>query len=199
MKATSIPLLVLLIGCSRDPAPPTAQSSLSLSVPSTFSALIKQTPLVALVTVMSSVGRDDVTGTSQQPVIVTDLTLHVERRVGKSNLEQVVVTQLGGSVGDRGMQVSDQPLLAPGQRYIVFADPAQKQRPFPIGPAGVLHVVEGRVFGLDGRAVLAVKAEGFVFGKKEGLPALVPSSLVEPLPQAMSEAAVMTALEGFAP
>ena len=139
--------------------------------------------------------RDEVTGTSRQPVIVTDLTLRIERSISKQTVEQLVVTQLGGAVGERGLQVSDQPVFVQGEGYIVFADPAQKQRPFPVGPAGVLHVIDGHVFGLDGRAVLAVRAEGFVFGRKAGVPELVPSTVVE---VAMTDADVMSALDGFA-
>jgi hypothetical protein len=54
------------------------------------------------------------------------------------------------------------------------------------------------VFALDGRAVLAVRAEGFVFGRKAGVPELVPPTLVEAPPQPMTDGDVMNALEGFA-
>jgi hypothetical protein len=185
-------------GCSRDASTPPVvhKSTAPLSAPGTFAEVLKATPLVAEVTVVGLEGRDDVTGTSKQPVIVTDLTLQLERSIPKRAETKVVLTQLGGAIGERGMQVSDQPVFVKGERYVVFADPSQKQRPFPMGPAGVLHVVDGRVFGLDGRAVLEVRADGFFFGRSVGVPELVPST--EPVRPALTDVEVMNALEGFA-
>lgn len=54
--------------------------------------------------------------------IVTDVTVEVEQTMkgGVADGEQVVLRQLGGSIGDLGMRVAGEPQLAAGDRAVLF-------------------------------------------------------------------------------
>ncbi|MDP1830067.1 MAG: hypothetical protein Q8L48_42785 [Archangium sp.] len=167
-------LLVLLAACeTRPPAPGSASQQAALTT-ATLGGLIRKTPLVAHVKVVSATGRPGTIGTQQTEAFFTDLTLQVLTSIHGA-ADSLLLTTLGGRVGARELHVSGQVVLEAGDEAIVFVDPAVSLHPFVGGQGGVLPVKEGRVYAFDGRPLVEVRSEGFVFGRAPGAPALAPA------------------------
>lgn len=166
---------MVLAGCeTRPPVPVPASQQAALSAPATLGSLIARTPLVAHVKVLSAEGRPGTIGTGQTEALFTELTLQVLASI-HGNAESLVLTTLGGRVGAREMQVSGQVVLEAGDEAIVFVDPAVALHPFVGGQGGVLPLKDGRVYSFDGRPLVEVRSEGFVFGRSATAPALAPA------------------------
>lgn len=159
-------LLVLLSACETRPAPspaPQAQQS-ALTATASLGSFLRKAPLVAHVEVVSATGRAGTIGTQQTEALFTDLSLKVLAPI-HGPADPLMLTTLGGRVGEREMHVSGQVVLAAGEQAIVFVDPSVPLHPFIGGPGGVLPVRDGRVYAFDGRPLVEVRAEGFVFGR----------------------------------
>jgi hypothetical protein len=170
-------LLVVLAGCETRPlapAPVSANQQSALTAAATLGALIRKTPLVAHVKVVSSTGRAGTIGTQATEALFTDLTLQVLAPI-HGNADSLALTTLGGRVGAREMHVSGQVVLEAGAEAIVFVDPSIALHPFIGGQGGVLPVSDGRVFSFDGRPLVEVRPAGFVFGRAPGAPAPAPA------------------------
>lgn len=165
-------LLVLLAACETRPPAPSQQAA--LTAPATLGTLIRKTPLVAHVRVVSATGRAGTIGAQQTEALFTDLTLQVLTPI-HGNADSLQLTTLGGRVGERAMQLSGQVVLDAGDEAIVFVDAAVALHPFIGGQGGVLPVKDGRVHSYDGRPLVEVRSDGFVFGRAPGTSPLTPA------------------------
>lgn len=71
-------------------------------------------------------------------VIVTDVTFQVLRSLKGSPSEVVVLTFVGGTVGNQTLEISDMPRFARGDRDIVFAAPGRN------GVSPLVRFMQGR-------------------------------------------------------
>jgi hypothetical protein len=154
-------------------------------------------PQVAKLTVVSAAARLGTMGTRREEALYTDLELRIDARIYGALPDRVLVTTLGGALGDRAMHVSGCPELRAGDEVIAWLEPSSL-KPF----VELLWVRDGRVYASDGRPLLAVQDGGLVFGGREGpaRPAPVPlgkasGALLTPQPgEAMSVAEAIEAL-----
>ncbi|MFZ5443527.1 MAG: hypothetical protein ACOZQL_26205 [Myxococcota bacterium] len=168
-------LFVVLTACeTRSPSPDAARQQASLTQSASLRAFIDKTPRVAHVKVIAATGRAGVVGTAKNEALFTDLTLQVLAPL-RGNGDSLALTTLGGRVGERAMHVSGQVALEAGDEAIVFVDPTVALHPFVGGPGGVLPVKDGRVFSYDGRPLVEVRPEGFVFGRAPDAPPAEPA------------------------
>lgn len=182
MRRLRVEVFVSLIAClggceTRSPLsvePNQRQTALAVA-PLALKARVLATPLVAHFKVVSEVSRQGTVGTQKAEAIFTDLTLHVLTLVHGNADQVVVLSTLGGRVGERAMNVSDQVVLSAGDEAIGFVDPTAAPQPFVGGQRGVLLVRDGRVFSFDGRPLVEVNPEGFVFGRAPDAPTPAPA------------------------
>lgn len=171
-------VFLLLAGCETRPLPPSAaRQQAPLTAPASLRAFIDQTPLVAHVKVTAATGRAGTVGTAKVEALFTDLTLQVLAPV-HGTADTVSLSTLGGQLGERAMHVSGQVELAAEDEALVFLDPALAPHPFVGGQRGVLPVRDGRVFSYDGRPLVEVRPDGFVFGRAPNAPP--PEPALEP-------------------
>lgn len=171
-------LTVVLISCETRPvSPSTARQQEALSAPASLRAFLDKTPLVAHVKVTTATGRAGTVGTAKTEALFTDLTVQVLTRV-RGTADVVSLTTLGGRIGERAMHVSGQVVLEAGDEALVFVDPTLAPHPFVGDQRGVLPVKDGRVFAYDGRPLVEVRADGFVFGRAPNAPP--PEPALEP-------------------
>lgn len=201
-------LVVVLLGCeTRALSPsPTERQEAPLTARASLRASLDKTPLVAHVKVMTATGRSGTVGTAKTEALFTDLTVQVLARV-RGTADVVSLTTLGGRIGERAMHVSGQVVLEAGDEALVFVDPTLSPHPFVGEQRGVLPVKDGRVFAYDGRPLVEVRADGFVFGRPPNAPppepALVPRGTAKatrddaPEGPALTIAAALTALEAL--
>lgn len=141
----------------------------SMSVAMSMEELVGDADQVVVGTVVSQQSRWD-----EHRRIVTDVTIRVEESIkGRATVGQtVVVTRLGGEVGDLGMRVEGEATFEVGERAIVFAEKVARGRALrTVGMSqGVLpiRVMPGRdrvmrehvLPGAEGLALLRRNAAG---------------------------------------
>jgi hypothetical protein len=120
-------------------APSTAYATISEAL--SLEALVQQADHVVLVTAQSERARRD-----SRDRIVTDFTVRVDEVMkGRASVgSTVVMTRLGGAIGDIGMRVEGEPHLEIGARYVLFLRTARDGRTLrPVGMSqGVMEVRE---------------------------------------------------------
>ena len=116
--------------------------------PSSFDQLTNTSLVIAEATVQSIFPT-----TELEPLLATDALLRIDRvQKGPNELHQIVVSQLGGVLGDR-KECTDQyagSLMEPGQRYLVFLtseDPKRISR-IPERPGIPRYGINGVFAGL---------------------------------------------------
>lgn len=105
----------------------------------------------AEVIVLGTVESAESAWSSDGRIIVTRTTVSVERPLLGGPRARVIVETPGGRVGDQTMIASGAPVFHPGERVILFLEPAGEQRPVAAGRSGprpspsgaALHAVVG--------------------------------------------------------
>jgi hypothetical protein len=143
--------LLLAMGVLAGTAEATISEALSLQ------ELVGQADHVVLATAVDEHARRDARGR-----IVTDFTVRVDEVVkGRSRAgATLVMTRLGGAIGDLGMRIEGEPSLAIGGRYVLFLRVMRDGRTLrPVGMSqGVMPIEEreGELTVLPGGGGLAL-------------------------------------------
>lgn len=180
----SLSLMALVWPVSAAP-PPAAPGRATLGDALRASPLVMEADVVDLVSWSGTMGRGGAEAIWSSVVmaprqVVRDLE-------GQASGEEVALTVLGGTVDERTMHVSHLPRFAVGDRVIVLADPGRPASPTFHGTAGVLRVVDGRVYTWGGDPVVGMTPERLVLGRSA---AAVPT-VVAPQPVGSSRGRVV--------
>lgn len=117
-------------------------------------------PVIAEVRVLSVDGERGTMGTARVPAIRSIIRMEVLRPVrGDDGI--VTIRQLGGVVGEEALHVSRAPVFRRGERYIVMLKPDEPSWPV----IAALHVVDGRVFTMEGQPVVGINTRGLLLGR----------------------------------
>ena len=171
LKAITRSLFAICLGLSVSPA------HALMEIPMSFSDLVERADEIVVGTVLEMTSMERFIGDHER--VVTDVSLgDLEVIKGETENAEMVVTQLGGQVGDVVEWYPGLPLLRMERRYVVFLIRTDDLGlAMPIGLQG-LFVVETDsqrtvdvVTSAGGQPVLAVQNEGVEFGATpDGVP-----------------------------
>jgi hypothetical protein len=139
---------------------------------------------------------DQVSERDARGLIITRTRFQIDEvLIGPSETRSVVLTTLGGSVGNEVMKASHVPRFVPGPTYIIFAEPGRPVNAtfIPLAEPGRPMAGENGVFVWDtGRNIVRTATGRIVLGVVDGnlrLGAFLPPDGIDPRSRAAAERA----------
>ncbi|MCW5567205.1 MAG: hypothetical protein KIS84_03120 [Dokdonella sp.] len=128
-----------------------AQASAQHEVPMTPSDLVLEAQSISVARLLSAQSRWN----AKRTLIVTDYRFRIEQTLLDGGIGgfEFVVTQGGGTIGNEGQDMTSNPRLRVGERYVVFLDPDRGEvfPPFVGGSQGIYRVdTNGVAIALSG-------------------------------------------------
>jgi hypothetical protein len=140
---------------SVDPTPEAAQTSRPMiNQMNNFNWLVQNSPFIFVGRVSGTKAEKDTKG-----LLITRNKFAVEKVIiGDSKTQVVVLTTLGGTVGEDSMRVSNMPEFVINQTYVVFTDLKRTvYNPITGNHYGVFVVHDDAIYTYDGRGLVDIK------------------------------------------
>jgi hypothetical protein len=140
---------------SVDPMPEAAQTSRPMiNQMNNFNWLVQNSPFIFVGRVSGTKAEKDTKG-----LLITRNKFAVEKVIiGDSKTQVVVLTTLGGTVGEDSMRVSNMPEFVINQTYVVFTDLKRTvYNPITGNHYGVFVVHDDAIYTYDGRGLVDIK------------------------------------------